>query len=490
MARKVIDIDDKGSKSFQTERFILERFKRSLSKNDNIMMAFATFKHGSQFNIISPFADLDLHTFLDGDYGDFHQRSAGFEPRFLFEETWGLAVALKFLHRELALPSGPVSCAHFDLKPENILVEWSRKAVSTDHVSTSDMYVGRWKITDFGISVVNPLYEVESRSSRFMTPGDMIRERSVNPPRDPGPFQAPEMQKHKSLRVSTSSDMWSFGCIITMILAFALGGPGKVGELYTARCEEYKDDYFYTHISVDRPVVKPQVEMWLRGQVEADSFKLHREWISKCHALILQLLVIDKGLRSKSENASDGLYGIFVLLNNLPLEARRRLWVPEKLQLQQGSDESSLQEPNNIGTSEHLPSAPALVSCPPQGDQALLQSLNRPELPAFARLEVPSHVKQTALSPCGSRVAFLSRSTVYVYVLSQLHRQNAWSTSPNPTRWRIEKDSSRKSFQRFDCLETRQWTSVLLAGHFIALVSKPKHSNEYSVGFTSVHLIT
>lgn len=485
MARKVINIDDKGSKSFQTEKFNLEQFKKSLSKNENIMMSFATFEHGSQFNIISPFADLDLHTFLGGQYGDFYQRSAGFEPRFLFEETWGLAVALKFLHRELALPSGPVSCAHFDLKPENILVEWSTKAVSTDRGSTSDMYVGRWKITDFGISVVNHLYEEKSRSSQHLTPGDVIREireRSVNPPRDPGPFQAPEMQKHKGLLVSTPSDMWSFGCIITMILAFALGGPRKVRELYECRCEEYVDDYFYTDISIDGPAVKPQVETWLSGQVEADIFEIHREWISKCHELILKLLVIDKRLRSRSEDASDGLYGICVLLKNLRLEARRRLWVPERIQVQQGSDESSPQELNNIGTSEHFPSVPALPSGQQQGDQALLQLLNTPEPSTFARLEVPSHVKQTVLSPCGRRVAFLSGSTVSVYVLDQLHQQNAWSTSPNPTRWRIEKDSAQKSYQCFHCHKTRQWTSVLLAGHFIALVSKSKHSNDYSVG--------
>lgn len=488
MARKVIDIDKKGSKSFQTENFNLEQFKKSLSKNENIMMSFATFVHGSQVNIISPLANLDLHAFLHGEYGDFHQRSAEFTPRFLFQEAWCLAFALKFLHEGLALPSGRVSCAHFDLKPENILVEWSTEAVSTVPGSTLDLPVGRWKISDFGISVVNSLDTVAGQTGfaagQHLTPGDVIREKSMKPPRDSGPFQAPEMQKNKGLRVSTSSDMWSFGCIVTMILAFALGGPEKVRELYKCRSEAYSDDYFYTDTPADAPVVKSEIKKWLSDQVDADIYKTHREWISKCHELIHGLLSIDKHRRLK--NAGERLLEIGVLIENLPKGERRQLWVPEPIQPQQGSGELITQEPNNAVVREHTSRSLALTvprlltQYPPLGDQAPFQLLNTPEPSTFAGLEVPTNVTQTALSSCGSRVAFLSPTAVYVYVLDRLHQQKErWSSQKAAKR--IEKNPIEQSFQSFHCHKTRQWTSVLLAGHFIALASTSRHSNDYTV---------
>lgn len=482
MARKVIDID--RSRSFQTENFNLEQFKKSLSTNKNIMMSFATFEHGSQFNIISPLANLDLHTFLHAEYGDFHQRSTGFTPQFLFEETWCLAFALKFLHAGLALPTGRVSCAHLDLKPENILVEWSTQAVSTVPGSTSDTPVGRWKISDFGISVVKPLDIVEGHSGLALTPGDVIRERSVNPPRDPGPFQAPEMQRNRGLRVSTSSDMWSFGCIVTMILAFALGGPEKVSELYKCRKNEYPDDYFYTDTSTNGAVVKPEIEKWLGDQVKADMYSEHMEWILKCQELVHDLLAIDKSQRPS--DAGNRLLTIGVIINSLPRGQRGPLWMPEQLQLGPGSVETFAQEMDSTLNPELnqgvlvLTVPPVLGPWSPQGEQVPLQLLNTPEPSTFARLEVPTNVTQTALSPCGRRVAFLSGSTVYVYTLDQLHQQNDRWTSQRAAR-RIERNSFQQLFQCFHCFRTCQWTSVLLAGHFIALVSTSRHRNDYTV---------
>ncbi|MCJ1469253.1 hypothetical protein MMC07_007886 [Pseudocyphellaria aurata] len=489
MARKVIEIDEKGKKSFLTESYNLEKFKQSLSKNENIMMSFATFEHGAQFNIISPLADLDLHKFLFGEYGDFLERSNGFTPHFLFQETWCLAFALKFLHEGLALPSGLVSCAHYDLKPENILVEWSTTAGSTAPGSPSDMPVGRWKLTDFGISVVNPRDPVEGQSglaaSQHLTPGDIIRERSMKPPRDPGPFQAPEMRKHKGLRVSTSSDMWSFGCVVSMILAFALGGPEKVWELHRCRDGEgaYSDDYFYT----DTPkgsIVKPEIGAWLDNQKELNIFEKHREWINKCQELIHDLLSIDKYdrlERLRTHDAGKRLLKIGALIENLPKEDQKRLWT--LIKSQHGLDES--QEPNTTVLYEDTSKALALKMPPasarysPQGDQSPLQLLNTPEPSSFVRLETPAGVTQTTLSTCGRRVAHCSASVTYVYLLDQLHQQTDKWTSQGDAR-RVEKESFQHLFQCFHCYKTRQWTSVLLAGNFIALASTSRQYNDYT----------
>ena len=240
MERKVIESNKVGDRIFQTERQNLEHFKDCLSRNDNIMLSFATFVHGSHFNIISQLADLDLHKFLYGNYPEYFQQRSRFTLPALFQEAWCLASALNFLHEELRLRTRPTSCAHMDLKPENILIFFS---------SNISVTVGRWKFGDFGIAIIEP-WDAEAHGSRIdkgqqLAPGDVIRERSINPPREPGPFQAPEMQPNKGLRVSKSSDMWSFGCIIVLILAFAIGGHEEVQQLYKCRKDGYIDDYFY-----------------------------------------------------------------------------------------------------------------------------------------------------------------------------------------------------------------------------------------------------
>src|SRR5271156_1796178 len=109
------------------------------------MQSYTAFLHGSDFNIISPLADLDLHTYFKGNYDDFSSRSRRFSPAHLLYGAWCLAGALKFLHEGLQ-PVGiaeKIYCAHLDLKPENVLVMWTRG---------SDLPAGRWLIHDFGTS--------------------------------------------------------------------------------------------------------------------------------------------------------------------------------------------------------------------------------------------------------------------------------------------------------------------------------------------------
>lgn len=440
-------------------------------RNENIMMSFATFEHGSQFNIISPLANLDLHTFLHGDYEDFHQRSTDLTRHYLFKEVWCLAVALKFLHEGLVLSSGRVSCAHLDLKPENILVVWSPQRASTAQGSPhadDDKPVGMWKISDFGISVVRPLV------TGHLTAGDVIREKSLRPPRDPGPFQPPEMQRHRGQGVTTSSDMWSFGCIIAMVLAFALNGPEKVKELYSCRREGYSDDYFYTD-GPDGPKVKPEIKMWLRAQIELDNYERHRSWITKCVELVQCLLTIDKRQRQlDSQHAGDSLWEICIITRDLPIEDQK-VWVSNIVQPQQESVEPIVQEIN-----DRQPGSSAPFHWPPISNAGSFRLLNTPEPSAFARLDSPPNVTQATLSAGGERVAFLNRNNIYVYELDGFHKsKDRWTTQRLARP--VDKQSMQQFFQCFHGRKNRQWKSVLLAGPFIGLESTSRNSHDNTV---------
>ena len=199
------------------------------------MLSYTSFGHGSDFTIISPLADLDLHTFFEGTYPDFPARSLGFTPAQLLYGVSCLAGALSFLHEGLQPVgiAGKIYCAHLDLKPENVLVVWNNREPA-----------GRWLVHDFGTSKIK-----EKSSPQTLAPGDFLRQFSLTQPqRTPEPFQAPEVERAKEKVVGTESDIWSLGCILAAVLSFALGGPLHVTQLFNSRVQEgvtEDNDYFY-----------------------------------------------------------------------------------------------------------------------------------------------------------------------------------------------------------------------------------------------------
>jgi serine/threonine protein kinase len=548
MARKVIRGDARGTRSYQTERRNLDLFKKGVTDCDVILKNFASFVHGSSLNIIYPLADLDLHTFLEGNYTAFQNRADAFKPRHMLGQIRSLASALQFLHAELYIDGQMSECAHLDLKPDNILVFW-RDDGGTDECA------GQWKITDFGISVVRSREpgsgQTERRTGQRLAPGDIAREISsrerslIQAPRGPGPWQPPEMQEG---RVTKSSDLWSFGCILATVLAFTLGGPEKVSELYLCRkCEgQYENDYFYT----DGPVVKSEVLQWLDAQVDAHS-SAQRQWIRLSKDLIVELLKIDKNQRPSAQRVRNRVSNILQMT-----EREASLWKPPRNKLPPKSSSPPVSDIESIASfgigaslellekslesggpnldvplrskpersthsgmrpvdntrdhrSQHrrgsLSGAGGVVmtseestiagtdNIAPQPDTDLEPTTTRTrasvswpapgEAATYARLETPPKTTQVRLSPDGQIAAFLSKARVFVYCLTDISLlQQPWAQSPSRAEM-VTQNSDPNSFKEFTPSNGRQWTSVLVAGPFVALCSVlSKNSDNVHVG--------
>lgn len=549
MARKVIKSDARGSRSYQTERRNLDLFKKGVTDCDVILKNFASFVHGSSLNILYPLADLDLHTFLKGNYTAFQNRAVAFKPRHMLGQIRSLASALQFLHAELYIDGQMSECAHLDLKPDNILVFW-RDDGGTDECA------GQWKITDFGISVVRSREPGSGQTERRtdqqrLAPGDIAREvssrerSSMQAPRGPGPWQPPEMQEG---RVTKSSDLWSFGCILATVLAFTLGGPEKVSELYLCRKREgqYENDYFYT----DGPVVKSEVLQWLDAQVDAHS-PAQKQWIKLSQGLIVELLSIDKNQRPSAQKARNRISEILQMT-----ESEASLWkslgnrLPQKPSSAPVSDSES-NASFGMGASQELPEKSLESGGPnpdvplrskpergahsgmlpadntrghrkvvsqhrrgrlsgagrvamaseksttagtaPQADTDFEPTTTRirtsvswpapAEATTYARLETPPKTTQVRLSPDGQIAAFLSKARVFVYCLTDISLlQQPWPQSLSRAEM-ISQNSDRNSFKEFTPSNGRQWTSVLVAGPFVALCSIPsKNPDSVHVG--------
>jgi serine/threonine protein kinase len=312
MALKTIKGEEGRRKiNFDTEKRALEGFKRSLTTHDRIMQSFASFVHGSEFKILSPWAEGgDLHHFLYEPHkvmDDFPTRSRRFSPHALLTEACLLAQALEFLHGGLrAQNTVHMRCAHQDLKPENILICYPPNA------SERDLPVGQWKIGDFGLAMIEEEVIDHSRvvpmppAAQLGTraPVDVLREASfasfTGAKRGQGPFQPPEVQSVDDAKISTRRDVWSFGCILAMVFAFALGGPSEVLNQLQRRRSNV-DELFYhrphrlrrssMHPAQTDAELKPDIRYWLDTHVFQELARgTASEWIGDCSQLIMQLL--------------------------------------------------------------------------------------------------------------------------------------------------------------------------------------------------------
>jgi serine/threonine protein kinase len=122
-----------------------------------------------------------------------------------------------------------------DLKPSNILVY---------NVDTADEV---WKITDFGLSRVR----VKANSP---TDGDSTMTIGVE-----GTYLAPECAVPGG-KVSALSDVWSFGCIFSLVLTFMMDGRDGIQEFSRQRGAQRSGDCFYTTATM--PEVSPAVTTW------------------------------------------------------------------------------------------------------------------------------------------------------------------------------------------------------------------------------------
>jgi serine/threonine protein kinase len=161
-------------KSFNDETRTLQVLKKSLTNHSHILGHLATIVHGIEHRILLPYTRLgDLYQFLhcgkdlNDEYNvkyDFNETFAHLPPpgsnhmfKALLYQCWSLADAVERLHNgivdEKSSNSGSPVCAHMDLKPDNILIQ-----------QDEDSIVGKWMISDFGISVIHCIYDVENQA--------------------------------------------------------------------------------------------------------------------------------------------------------------------------------------------------------------------------------------------------------------------------------------------------------------------------------------
>lgn len=368
----------------------LKHLRASLSHHDRIARYIATVTVGldesAQCNILLPLADSDLEKFLTG------RPPHPSTPITLFDmlaEARNLAGALQFLHEHIQLDhglvrpvapfavDGHVRCCHMDLKPANILV----------YLGEAARPVGKWKITDFGISVLS-CPEDGPLQSREVTA--TMRTYATRPP---GTYQPPELTEDGSSQaLGRRSDIWSFACILVRILVRAMTGPAGLSEFDDLRgrtdcgTAEHRHDYFYRG---SPPSLNPYVRSWIDGMATLDPSH-NSAALDRCKDLLLAMFNVDRRNRPTSKQVHSGLGGILKLLMRrqptppLPLEndeGQLQPVVPASSPSSPGSTRASVRyllQCIDEGDVENIPTQLSLVPNPNelfQGRSALLSAV-------------------------------------------------------------------------------------------------------------------
>lgn len=425
------------------------------------MLHIASIVHGNDFMIILPLAELrDLEVFLR--YGfeakentreemmvyDFEKEFPGLTPPVLqaalFKELTHIAAALVWLHENLHVEESmdrygsdiDLYCAHMDLKTDNILI-------------TRDMgsRVGKWMISDFGISVFDKRTdEMAPRLQSIRDVGHRLTSRThqniVN--RGHGPYQPPEVDHQKV--DGRKCDVWSFGCIVCDVLKFALYGTAVEG---TRGLEKFRkkrwyggDDYFYESMAnttaepstrnSSNTELKKTIRHWL-GTLSSDSPQL---WVRDCTEMLRKALMIDPKSRISAKSVMETLSLLPSLI--APGIYVRRLTDPSTVpivvdplkgastdRVGPGLDTSRLSTSKLIGIEDfaqscsHTPPTCPLPSPPltPTQDSPIT---SRPSI-GWAKKHIPSQGKVTsiALSANGDHIAILHTNCVRIYLTDE-----------------------------------------------------------------------
>ncbi|KAL3494905.1 kinase-like domain-containing protein [Aspergillus germanicus] len=275
---------------FIRERNTLKALHDCQNQNARIVLPLATIVIGDQPNILFPLAEMDLDKFLSGAL--LSPERCGMSE--LLSELISLAGALVHLHTGLGLD---IHGCHADLKCHNILV-----------FPSPDSVVGKWMITDFGLSIIGPVLQRRDSGNALAIPPNTDMATLVQP----GAFQAPEVRCGNS--ISRSSDIWSFGCIMIRVLAFKLDGVHGLEELDILRGKEDDGitDYAGGHDYFNReepPILNPHIARWIENL--PDKYPNYsREFLQGCADLLRLTLAIDKSERPGARSVQQLLGGL------------------------------------------------------------------------------------------------------------------------------------------------------------------------------------
>ncbi|OCK78098.1 hypothetical protein K432DRAFT_406760 [Lepidopterella palustris CBS 459.81] len=454
-ARK--DFELNREKDFQDERRIIREILRQPKRHENVMYALCSLECQDTFSLFFELADCNLGEYLSSDLETEITGPTTLEEKHaIFRRGVELAGALAFLHDDLILQSdfGKLCCYHLDLKPQNILVVDARKPSE------------KWMITDFGVSRVKLRTETAAMQRAPTGFGDIHLDRLfkrktpekgsaqhsslTQDKRWEGVYLPPETAIEDG-RVGAESDVWSFGCVFSVVMTFIDSGPQGVREFDDFRKHSigsHPGNQFYV-IDRNKPSVNPNVIDWFRKLEES----------------------------SRKRDPIEGIifHRTLKFLENSVLIAKREDRKAAKASLLQ--EELGKISSQFIGglpnTLRNLPSKPTkdtnLPSFRKRMGYRVRQMLTHSSIP-IQKLGISQSMSSTLVSPRGQLLAFSSPTLIELFSVQNII-PGAVNALPTPSYY-------------FDPPGKCQWEGCCLASNYLVAYTKTNHfeCQFYSLG--------
>ncbi|KAL2826296.1 kinase-like domain-containing protein [Aspergillus cavernicola] len=233
IARK--DYEISRDPNVEKERDIMEKiFAGSSTECPNILRNLGSLAFGpTNYSLFMPLAICDLQAYMMENYQARPNSIA--EKKNLISCAMGLADGLSFLHKGMKTSEmEELVCYHMDLKPRNILIfQETEGGRPTRHIwKISDFGMARMKVRRHGKDVVG-----EQDVNSWFVRRSPIEGPSVSATRNPradGTYLAPESTSQDRI-MRADSDVWSLGCVLSVLFVYLEEGSKGVEEYTRAR---------------------------------------------------------------------------------------------------------------------------------------------------------------------------------------------------------------------------------------------------------------
>ncbi|KAF2658084.1 kinase-like protein [Lophiostoma macrostomum CBS 122681] len=260
LVRKSIRIGPDNTEDLRREEHILS-FLRGL-RHPHILRLVASYTLNGEYNMLFPKAEYDLEIYLKEQPPEQFRVHAT-----IVSALSGLASALEALHNYTHEGYGVSFVgSHLDLRPKNILV-------------SNDKFL----LADFGLSRLKPLEE-GSKTTFKEGVGDCM-----------APECFDDENSCQTSFIGRPSDIWSFGCVLTLLLTHMIEGPDGVEEFRRKRRVSVKlrggGRYIHYKFHADGNLT-PAVEAQLASHGES-----HLAYVRRLSIAGRSILRIDASLR-------------------------------------------------------------------------------------------------------------------------------------------------------------------------------------------------
>lgn len=273
--------------------------------------------YGSKRGIFFEFADYNLWELLRGSSDKINELRAKIRddynaPREMLKQMSHVSGALQYLHNNVKAEKtlDHLVCWHQDLHLSNIVIQ---SGLEDGKPETLSNLVGTWKIIDFGMASVKRKAEGTSESGTSRASNTKLR-------RYEGSCTAPEVEGTEKIQ-GDKGDIYSFGCILASVLAFALGGHD--GALSFAKTQETESEAFYDKNIKGEPIPKLSVTRWLNGI--KNGYHDRDSWIPKVVDVIDNCTQINSRDRASAKDINDALDKIVSEMSNATHPPERKV---------------------------------------------------------------------------------------------------------------------------------------------------------------------